>query len=360
MTPDHSGGESFVLCVANQKLTSTDLYIIFFLSIFVLIERMSVGIPALIRCIMKVRKFSRDVLNHCYQRSADHGVLFYTDIDYLVFFTLFCVVAERRKIKVLKLVQMPNHIHHSSIARTKKQLTDFSRDCMSLFTREYNGAYGRLGPLMETPFSSAPKWGDKNVRTNLLYLDNNPVERKLVTSAEQYRWNYLAYGVSKHPFSGKIVLRHASMPLRRALERVKLLKSDGRYLTYRVLRSLLDSISSEREKEQLKDFIIGTYSVIDHQAAMRYFGGYDQELIAARSTTGSEYDISEAFIGKDDKYYASFTDILLKEGLLADIHDVLTLSPDKKQELFYTLRRKTSAPGAQICAFLHLPVEIRH
>lgn len=308
---------------------------------------------------MKNRRFSSNVLNHCYQRTADRGVLFYTDIDYLVFFTIFCIIAERRKIQVLKLVQMPDHYHHSSIAKRRKQLTDFQRDLTSLLAREYNGAWGRSGPLMEKPFGSAPKWGDKNARANLIYLDNNPVERKLVKRADEYRWNYLAYGASDHPFSEKMALRYASMPLRHALKRVKLIRDDGKYLTYRVIQSLLDSIPTDREKEQLKDFVIKTYSVIDHKAATRYFGGYAQELIAAASNTGSEYDISESFIGKSDKYYSEFTDILLTEREVIDIHEVLTLSADDKQHLFDVLRRESSAPGKQICAFLHLPVEVR-
>lgn len=307
---------------------------------------------------MKDRLFFPDVPHHCYQRTVDHGVLFYTDIDHLMFFTLFCTMAARHQMRVLKLVQMPDHFHHSCIARTRRQFTDFARDFSALLTREYNRAYSRSGPLLETPFSSAPKRGDKAIRTNLIYLDNNPVERKLVTHAEDYRWNYLAYGASEHPFSEKIVLRKASMPLRRALSRVTYLHGNRQYLSIRVLQNLFGSLSNDQEKEQLTDFIITTYSVIDHQMAQRFFNGYEQELIVAHANTGSEYDINEVFIGKSDACYTNMTEILIKEANLLDIHEILTMPKAEKQRLFDLLRRKTWTPWKQIAAFLHLPVGI--
>lgn len=308
---------------------------------------------------MKDRVFYKKVLNHCYQRTANHGVLFYTVRDHLVFFTVFCSVAERHKVRVLKLVQMPDHTHHSTIAETMQQLAGFQRDYTSVFAKERNRAFGLSGPVFETPFSSAPKRGDKEVRTNLIYLDNNPVERKLVKKAEEYRWSYLAYAQSHHPFSERIVLRNVSMSLRRALKRVEYLKSQGRYLPYRLLDRMFETLSTKEEKEQLTDYIICTYSVIDHAEAARYFGGFENELLAAHSTTGSEYDINEGFIGKSDKHYAKLTSILLKGNRFKDIHEILNLSADEKLRLLDALQRESSAPEKQIRAFLHLPVEIR-
>lgn len=309
---------------------------------------------------MKDRLFFPDVPHHCYQRTVDHGVLFYTDADYLMFFTLFCTMATRHQVRVLKLVQMPDHFHHNTLAHTRRQFSGFARDFSAFLTREYNQAYGRSGPLLETPFSSAPKRGDKTIRTNLVYLDNNPVERKLVSKAEDYRWNYLAYGVSDHPFSEKIVLRKASMPLRRALKRVTYLHENKQYLSIRVLQEMFGALSNEQGKEQLTDFIITTYSVIEHKMAQRYFNGYEQELVAAHANTGSEYDINEVFIGKSDAWYAGMTNILIKEGCVLDIHEILTMPVEEKQRLFDLLWRKTGTPWKQIAAFLHLPVDVKY
>ena len=305
---------------------------------------------------MKSRLFIRKAVNHCYQRSADRGVLFYNVCDRLLFFTIFCVMAGRHGVRVYKLVQMPDHIHHSTSARSVRHLSAFVRDYTALFAREYNRISGRQGAVFEARFSNALKRSDKVVRTNLLYLDNNPVERKLVKYAEDYQWNYLAYAACSHPFSEKIALRHASMPLRRALKRVAWMYQNGQYLPYSILRKLFDTLPDDRERDQLIDYIVTTYSVIDHKASTRYFGGYEQEVLAAHSNTGSEYDISEGFIGKSDLYYDQFSATLRKE--LTDIHDLFKASADKKGEWFQLLREQTDAPGKQIAAFLHLPVEI--
>ncbi len=307
---------------------------------------------------MKKRKTYKGILNHCCQRLKDKGVIFYTVSDHLVYFTIFCTIAPRHRIRVLKLVQMPDHLHHGIIEDRKGAMSDFLRDCTKTFSREHNRICHRSGPLFEQPFLSVPKQGDKAARTNLIYQDNNPVERRLVEKAEDYRWNYLAYGASDHPFSDKIVLNKASMPLRRALKQVKALHESRRYLTYELLQKLFASLPDLQERYQLIDYIISTYSIIDHKASHRFFDGYKNEIIAAHSNTGSEYDLNEVFIGKDDRYYAKMTRLLLDTGQFKDIHEIISLSTDRKWELYQLLRRRTDAHSAQIASFLHMPIKI--
>ena len=295
------------------------------------------------------------IFYHCYQRPKNRGVIFYTVADHLLYFTIFCVVIQKYSVTVLKLVQMPDHLHHSMIENGYGQLGACLNLVTSLFVREYNKAHGRKGPMFDTPFGRAPKKTDKSIRTNLTYLDNNPVERKLVELAEDYRWNYLAYAVSDHPFSPKILLRKASMPLRRALKIVKARHSKGRYLTGALLRRLFDSLTNRIECEQLTDYIIGTYSVIDHRAATSYFKSYENELITAHANTGSEYDIKEHFIGRSDACYVKMTRVLLASGLVNDIHDIYYLTPEEKHKAFRYLNSRIDAPGKQIAAFLHIP-----
>ena len=176
-----------------------------------------------------------------------------------------------------------------------------------------------------------------------------------MTLAEDYRWNYLAYAVSDHPFSPKILLRKASMPLRRALKMVKARHSKGRYLTGALLRRLFDSLPNRTECEQLTDYIIGTYSVIDHRAATSYFKSYENELITAHANTGSEYDIKEHFIGRSDACYIKMTRVLLASGLVNDIHDIYFLTPEEKHKAFRYLNARIDVTGKQIAAFLHIP-----
>lgn len=295
------------------------------------------------------------IFYHCYQRPKDRGVIFYTVSDHLLYFTIMCIRSVQYKVKILKCVQMPDHTHHSVIEYENGHLSAFIQDVTSTFTREYNAVHGRKGPMFKTPFGRAVKKTSKSIRTNLTYLDNNPVERQLVSAAEDYRWNYLAYAVSSHPFSPKIVLRNASMPLRRALKMVKDRHSKGRYLTGTLLRQLFDSLPCKLEREQLTDYIISTYSVIDHKAAISHFKSYENELITAHANTGSEYDIKEQFIGRSDACYVKMTRALLASGLVKDIREIFSMTPEQKRKAFRYINVRVDAPGKQIAAFLHIP-----
>lgn len=306
---------------------------------------------------MKKRKVYKGVVNHCYQRSEDRGLIFYTVSDYLLYFTIYCITAVKYQVRVLKLVLMPDHLHQAVIELRRGHLSRFQQECQSRFAREQNKLCRRKGQLFEHPYGSASKYEDKKVRTTLVYLDNNPVERKLAENAEDYRWNFLAYGNSDHPFSDKIVLSQASMPLRRALKRVESLHAEGRFLPYPLLQKMFRSLPDDSEREQLVDYIIVTYSIIDHEGAIRYFGSYQEEVLAAHATSGSEHDLKELFIGKSDACYATMMRVLKHAGrYVNDIHEIFKLSSAERQELLTLLRSQTSAPTKQIAAFLRLPL----
>ena len=299
------------------------------------------------------RHFSSGIVNHTYQRPIDRSVIFYNTSDYLVFFTIFCTVAPRYQVRVLRLCQMPDHVHGSIVALRKKDLWAFVRDYSSLFAKEHNQTCHRKGPFFQSPFGSAPKYGDKKARSNFIYLDNNPVERRLCEKAEQYRWNYLAYARSDHPFSEPYQEKGASKAMKRAVGTVKSRHAAGKHLPYALLERMFKPLG-RKEREQLTDIIITTYSIIGHDAVLRYFDSPEDMLRAIHSTTGSEHDINEVFIGTDDRWYARMTDIIQKRCRLNDIHDILAFPNDRKYELFLLLRRETTAPAEQIAIFLRM------
>lgn len=302
---------------------------------------------------MKRRKLFKEVLYHCYQRTADRGILFYTVSDHLVFFTVYCTLARKWGIRVLALCQMPDHIHDSVQGRHAADIGSFKREANAAFARRWNRRCSRRGTVMESPFSCAPKVGDKIIRTNLIYVGNNPVERSLAGKAELYRWNYLAYAVSDHPFSDQLVLRKARWSLLKAVREVKAMRQNERPLEYAQLQRMFTPLD-ERERRQLVDFIISSYNVIDYQETLRYFGGYEEFLTALHATTGSEYDILEEQTGKSDRHYQRMSAALIEAGILQDLHVLPGLCADEKYRLFLFLRDKVSAPGAQIAKFLHV------
>lgn len=300
------------------------------------------------------RRFVPNAVNHCYQKTANGEVLFYNVRDFLVFFTLFCVAAKRANVQVLSLVLMWDHIHHCSKTPDEEDLSGLVQDYTSHFASVHNPLCHKTGPLFLRPFGSAPKIGDKNVRTALIYLGNNGPVRKLAERAEQYRWSFLAYYKNPHPFSEPLKLSEASKAMRRAVSLVKDRHSKNQALHYQTLKWMFKPLSTE-ERYKLIDFIISTYNVIDYESAIAFFGSFDKMLEAMHITSGSEYDIQEEFVGWSDKVYEQMTQYLTGRGGLADIHDMFKLSEAERRKWIPILQEETSATERQVMKYLRLP-----
>ena len=314
-------------------------------------------IAIFVKKAMGRRKYYKDIINHCYHRAGDGGVIFYTVSDYLVWFTIVCTKARKYKVTILAMCPMPDHVHLSVVTSQKKTLSAFMSEYAHDFAVEHNVACCRKGDFFQHPFGSVPKVGAKKARSNIIYIANNPVERQLVEKAEEYRWTFLTYAESDHPFSEKLVRDKASQSLRRVLDEVDGLRNADRPLNYAMLKRFFKKLD-RRESLQLTDYIISKYNVIDYDAVLSYFdGNYRAMLTAIHSTTGSEYDLNEPFVGKSDAYYNQMTGIILRECGVKDIHAILSYDMDRKYELFLLLRRLTRAPSEQIGKYLHMPIK---
>ena len=300
------------------------------------------------------RRFYPDIINHCYQRTINGDLLFYNVYDYLMFFTIFCIHAPKYDIRVYKLCQMPDHIHNSSSAKRKNDLAAFTQVYTAIYAREHNIVCHEKGSVFQSPFGSVPKYGDKKARSNFIYVDNNPVERHLVQKAEDYRWNYLAYANCKNPFSKPLDRENASKAMQKALQIVDSWHNSDKYLPYHLLRKMFSPLDDE-EMQQLADYIVSVYNVLDYEGAARYFDSYDNMVAANHSVTGSEYDLNEIFVGKTDAYYNNMTSILMGTGRFKDIHDIFSLRLEERMELFKMLNAQTGATLEQIAKYLHIP-----
>lgn len=307
---------------------------------------------------MKCRKrpFQKGILQHCYQPSADGGLLFYSYSDYLVWFSMVCIEARKHDITLLAVCPMPDHIHLSLTAPSAMQMAAFMRDINSEYARHYHTVSKTEGPVFQSPFGSAPKYGAKKGRTNIIYVLNNPVERQLASKAVIYRWNFLAYAVSDHPFSSQLVVRKARRAMQNALKEVKEQFQRRQHLNYAQLKRLFAPLTPD-ESQQLTDFIIVTYNAIDYAAAIKFFDSYEDLLKALDATTGSEYDLNEVFIGKSDAHYKTMASVIMRELRPDDIHDILSLDLEHKVALFQLLRQHTDALADQIAKFLHMPMK---
>lgn len=303
---------------------------------------------------MKKRKTVRGILIHCYQKTTNGALLFYTVSDYLAFFTILCIFAERYGVRILAVSLMPDHFHISLEVDDPRDLPLFISVVTQKYAKENNRDCHRTGNLFYKSFGSAVKNGAKKARTNLIYVGNNGVERQLCSVAEEYRWGFLPYSISDHPFSEPIVIRRASSQLRNALKEVEARHRDGKSLNYKLLQRLFRPLD-KKEKLQLTDRLIAVYDIIDHKAAERFFDGYGNMIAAMHSNTGSEYDLNEVMVGRSDACYAQITNLLIKRLNLNDIHDLFLMQEDARFELLPMIQRETGAEPEQILKYLRLP-----
>jgi len=233
------------------------------------------------------------------------------------------------------------------------RMSEFVRQVTCMFAREQNNEVGRKGSLFQARFGSAPKRGLKLLRTAIAYLFNNPVEKRLCSRAEEYRWNFLAYASSPHPFSDPLIIGQASRSLKRAVKEVDLAESEDRHLRYGQLKRLLSKLD-ERERMQLVDHIISIYNPFDYDEMIRCYGNYDDMLTAINSNTGSEYDIKEDRYRFSDIEYVRMGDILRDTEGLEELRKVTGLQIEEKMRLFEVLRKHLSCDNLPIAKFLHI------
>lgn len=302
---------------------------------------------------MKKRNFIEGEVHHTYQRSQSGLNIFYEVQDYLVYFTIFIIQAERYGITVYGLCLMIDHIHSLIASKTHKQFSSFIKTVTGLFVKEFNQAHGRSGPIFSERIGSAPKVGLKRLRTAIAYLFNNPVERYLCKLAQEYRWNFLAYGNCRHPYSEKLRMSCASAALRRAIHETEGCFKRRQHLTYVQLERMFMKLDS-KEKNQLTDYIVTRYSsLIRYDLLKACYGNYENMLTAINSNTGSEYEIRETKQGASDTEYRDIYRYVRSHGFY-NAGDVIRLDEASKHTLMEGILKNTSAKAYQVKKFLHI------
>ena len=296
---------------------------------------------------MKRRFIAYEIL-HIYQRTVSGFNIFYSSEDFLVFYTIVSVYARRYGITLLGLCQMIDHIHILGYARNLSSMSRFVSAYTSRYVKEFNSRIGRTGKLFEKEYGSAIKKEAKKIRSAIAYLFNNPVEKKLCTRAEEYKWNFLKYYEETDIGS----IRNCSYKLRKSVRIVQERFSKGMYLKYALTDTIFKGLNKE-EKEYMTGYIIKLYFPFDRREILKYYRSYEEMLTAINSNTGSEHDIYEHYYSKTDMPYREIITYLKHHGI-EDTRSVITLHEDEKRRLASLLKAKTSATYVQIRKFLHI------
>ncbi|MBQ9893706.1 MAG: transposase [Bacteroidales bacterium] len=292
---------------------------------------------------------------HIYQRSKNGYLLFYTASDYLVFFSIACNAARNRGMRVLGICPMFDHVHMVVAAERREDVRMFVRDVFSQYAKAFNASIGASGPVFCKHFGCAVKKGDKAIRTTLSYLYNNPGEKGLCTKAEEFRWTFLAYAASTHPFSEPLIKKKCSRRLVRAMKGINLLRTSSLPLVYPLLKKEFSGLCA-KEKQQLVDFIITSYNCIDYETLLSLYGNsYNQACLAFASNQGAEYDIHEEY---DPTSHRAFMEIprRLSDMGHKDIKSILKLPPESRFEILLSLFHVSKATMKQLCKYLRIEI----
>lgn len=297
------------------------------------------------------RRFCVDGVMHIYQRTISGFNLFYSLEDFLVFYTIVAVQTRKRRLCLLGLCLMIDHIHILVRPDNLKQLSCFMSACTSLYVREFNARTGRSGSLFEPRYGSAVKMDGKRIRAAIAYLFNNPVEKRLCRVADEYRWNFLSYYKTQR-LQKSDWKRYMSRPLLRALAVVDSTYEKGKHMKYALLENLYEGLT-DKEQNILTDHIVTLYFPFDKRQTCRYFRSFEEMVLAVNSNTGSEYEISEKHYCKTDVPYREIIRCLKDSGV-TEVRSLVAASEDKKRYYISLLKSRTSASLVQIRKFLHI------
>ena len=291
---------------------------------------------------------------HIYQRTINGFLLFYSVSDFLVFFSIICTVAKKRRITLLGVCPMFDHIHVLAEAFSRKEISGFVWEYTLDYAKAFNTSIGGKGSIFEDCFGCSIKRKEKAIRTTCSYLYNNPVEKKLCGKAPGYRWNFLAYADQRYPFSKPIVRNKASSRIRKAAAAVDWCVQMNKPLNYTLLSSLTDPLD-KAERQQLTDYIIYSYSSIDYGRLISFYGSYEKMCLAFESNQGSEYDIKEKYDPDNHLAYIRLGAAVAKMAPDGDIKKILSAPLEKRLSIMRAVRWECKATERQLEKYFRIP-----
>ena len=307
-----------------------------------------------IRKMTPKRHFYKKGFQHVFQISVDRGLTFYTDADYLVFFSILCYVAVKYHVRITACCIMANHFHIQGHFRTAEDMELFLNELTSIFALMYNRHYHRKGQLFKKSFGSAPKVHDDDIIDNMVYIFNNPIPKHAVEYARAYRWNFLAYMESAHPFSDPLDRITMSDTMKKGVYTIERIHGENKYLTYKIINEVLSGLSLS-ERDQILDYAISVYNIIDYGPIKQRWGTLDKMSFVLDVVKGSEYDVAEDYSTEDYRHYLQMNAVAQRcgfdlERVRFDSEDV---SPSVLRALRWEFLHSLPASSLEIDKYLH-------
>ena len=253
---------------------------------------------------------------------------------------------------------MFNHFHIQLSAQCRKDIEDFMRAVSWTYATLYNRRFGLKGQLFKHTFGSSPKTTPHKISGNWIYIANNPLGKKAVQKAWDYRWNFLRYAPanasSKHPFSEEYDPLSASGEMSYLVKKIRSKAKAGEYIDYRFFDSEKYTSLSVKERRQIIDIIISCYNVIDYGPLLRKFGTMERFCHVLEEVEGNEYDVGDDWEPEDYKHYVQMISISAQEGydLQSKRYSASTMPPQMAEKLIFRFKTEAGATDLEIGKFL--------
>lgn len=300
------------------------------------------------------RKFYSKGFQHIFQISVDRGIIFYTDADYIIFFSILWYAAMKYRVRIISCCIMANHFHILARFRSPEDMELFVNELTSIFALMYNKHYHRKGQLFKKSFGSAPKMHDDEIVNAVIYVCNNPIPKYAVEHALEYRWNFVAYMESPHPFSDPLDKLNMSDAMRHSISIVERQHSSNKYLTYKILDEIITPLDP-KERKQLYDYIVSEYSILDYGFIRQKWNTLDKLSMVLDAVRGSDYETAEDYSKEDYCHYSQMNAVARGCGFDPERmrFDTDGFSESDARLLRREFLRKVSASPMEIDKYLH-------
>ncbi|PLX85521.1 MAG: transposase [Desulfuromonas sp.] len=126
---------------------------------------------------------------HVLNRGNGRSNVFHKPADFEAFVKLIGEAKERYPVKVIAYCLMSNHFHLLVKPTLGEDLSKWMRWLMTSHVRRYHRHHGTSGHIWQGRFKSFIVQDDEHLVTAARYVEGNPVQAKMVSSAREWHWS---------------------------------------------------------------------------------------------------------------------------------------------------------------------------
>ncbi len=133
--------------------------------------------------------YTKNSFYHIYNRGNDKNLIFYEVADYKRFINRLLRYKKDYDLELYAYCLMPNHFHLLiRLGRYEGEISKYLHRCMTSYSMYFNKKYNHIGRLFQSPFQVKKLNSIRSIIRVILYIENNPVDAKLVKASSDYRW----------------------------------------------------------------------------------------------------------------------------------------------------------------------------